>query len=248
MIILAGGFGERTRGVLGNVPKLLVETADGETILDHIVGDLDKNGLQSVIVTNGLFYDQIAKFVGKKHPNERTSIINDQKTRPEERLGALGDLLFAIDEASLEDGKELLVLPGDTAYWKSFLVDEFLKFASEHPDGFVTVVYDVGDKEKIRGNLGCAILDENSQITEFEEKPEKPKSPFAIIAIYLFRPEHVSLLRDFKSEGGNLNSPSNIIPYLMERKIKIYAYVSRGQVIDANSPEEIDKARRYGEG
>lgn len=93
--------------------------------------------------------------------------------------------------------------------------------------------------------MGCVTLGENSEIIEFEEKPEEPKSTLAIVAMYLFRPEHVKLLQEFKKEGGNLDSPSNIIPYLMKKGTKISAYLSKGKVVDANSLEQISEAKKY---
>jgi glucose-1-phosphate thymidylyltransferase len=244
-IILAGGFGERTNGVLKNTPKLLIKTADGQTIFDHVFQDLNKNGLDTSIVTNGLFYNAIAEYAHLNYPKKSLKIINDGKILPVERLGALGDLLFAIDGKS-GDGGEILVLPSDTAYWESFLIKNFLDFAKLHSDSFVTVAYDVKDLEKIRGNLGCVTLDKANRVVEFEEKPENPKSTLAIVAIYLFRPEHIKLLREFKESGGNLNSPSNIIPFLMDRGVKISAFLSKGKVVDANGPKEVSEAVAYG--
>ena len=244
-IILAGGFGERTKGLLGDIPKLLIKTADGQTILDHILRDLSGNKPEVTIVTNGYFYAQIAEYVSENYPQSSVDTINDQRMTPGERLGALGDLLFAIDKGK-KAGGDILVLPSDTAYWESFSINDFLDFASLHPESFVTVVYDVKDPEKIRRNLGCVVLDEANRVTEFEEKPESPKSTLAIIAIYLFRPEHIKLLREFGESGGDLNSPSNIIPFLMEHGIKISAFLSKGKVVDANGPSEISEAASYG--
>jgi Nucleoside-diphosphate-sugar pyrophosphorylase involved in lipopolysaccharide biosynthesis/translation initiation factor 2B, gamma/epsilon subunits (eIF-2Bgamma/eIF-2Bepsilon) len=245
-IILAGGFGERTKGLLGDTPKLLIKTADGQTILDHILQDLSDNKPGATVVTNGYFYTPIAKYVSENYPQGSVDTINDQRMTPGERLGALGDLLFAIDKGEKADG-DILVLPSDTAYWESFSIKDFLGFASLHTDSFVTVVYDVKDPEKIRRNLGCVVLDDKNRVTEFEEKPENPKSTLAIVAIYLFRPEHIKLLREFKESGGDLNSPSNIIPFLMERGVKISGFLSKGRVVDANGPKEISEAASYGQ-
>ncbi len=240
-VILAGGFGERTMGTLGEIPKLLIKTADGKTILGHVIQDLESAGLRTAIVTNDIFYDKINKFVP-----EDVSLINDKRRKPEERLGALGDLLLFTDSA--REGKndeDVLVLPSDTAYWESFSIKDFLAFAKNRPDSFVTVAYDTGDKGKIKGNLGCVELDGNFQVISFEEKPEEPKSTLAIIAIYLFRPEHIKLLREFRGKGGDLNSPSNIIPFLMKEGIKISVFLSKGKVIDANGPQEISEVSSY---
>jgi len=247
IIILAGGFGERTNKVLGDTPKLLIKTADGRTILDHILQDLGENNLGATIVTNGYFYAQIAEYVNENYPQSSINTINDQRMTPGERLGALGDLLFAVDTKKVKTDGDILVLPSDTAYWESFSVKDFSDFASLYPDSFVTVVYDVKDPEKIKRNLGCVTLDKENRIIEFEEKPENPKSTLAIVAIYLFRPEHVKLLREFKESGGDLNSPSNIIPFLMDKEIKISAFLSKGKVIDANGPKEISEAASYGQ-
>jgi len=55
------------------------------------------------------------------------------------RLGALGDLLFAINEEK-KAGGDILVLPATRAYWESFSMKDFLTLP-RCTGQFVTVVY-----------------------------------------------------------------------------------------------------------
>lgn len=246
-VILAGGFGVRTNHILQDTPKALIQTADGATILSHIISDLKENGLNDVtIVTNGRFYPAISTHVHDQMRRSDIAVLNDGRGTPEDRLGALGDLLFTLDSRQTESWKEsVLVLPSDTAYWESFSIGEFMEFAALHPDEFVTIVYDIHDVEKIKKKLGCAVVDDHNRIVEFTEKPEQPNSTMTILPIYVFRPRHIQLLRDFARQKGDLNSPSNIIPFLMKQDEPVLAYVSGNRVVDANGPEEIQQARQY---
>jgi len=246
-IILAAGFGERTKNVLCDMPKALIRVADGRTILDHVIADLNDTGISSItIVTNARFYTILSDYVHKTYRRKNIMVVNDGSHTPEQRLGALGDLLFALGtNPPVNPGEPVLVLPSDTAYWNAFSLADFLGFSRAHPDGFITAVYDAGDKGKIRGHLGCVLMDSEGRITDFEEKPDNPRSTLAIVALYIFGPEHRKLLEKFKDTGGDLNSPSNIIPFFMRHDIKIFGYAAKGNIVDANQPDDIQKANEY---
>ena len=242
-VILAGGFGVRTKNVLGDIPKALIKTSSGETLIDHLLNDLEKAGVKgNHVVSNSKYYPQISKQIEKRG----VSIAEDGAKEPSERLGALGDLLLAINKFGL--GKEsLLVLSSDYAYWESFSLSDFIKFSEEEKSRgcFLTIAWDTGDRSLVNGKFGCPFLDEDGFVISFEEKPQDPKSSLAILAFYLYRPEQIKFLEEFKDQGGNMDSPSNIIPFLMKSGVKIRTFVVNKEVVDAGTPEEIEKAKKY---
>jgi len=251
-VILAGGFGVRTQGILEGKPKALIKSSDGKTLLEHLLCDLEKSGFESaLIVSNHKFYDKFLdhlKELGEKDLKISTTLINNGVDDPEKRLGALGDFLFGVESPNLESWNgSFLVLSSDYAYWKAFKIGDFIEFANkaENRDCFLTVVRDTGDPAVIKGRFGCPEVDENGLIISFEEKPENPKGTLAILAFYLFRPIHVNSLKEFKGEGGNLDSPSNIIPYFLKKGVRASVFIVGNEAVDAGTPQEIDKARNY---
>jgi glucose-1-phosphate thymidylyltransferase len=246
-IILAGGFGKRTEGVLNHLPKTLIVTSDGKTILDHLIEDLKQNGLLKniSIVTNGKYYGVIANHIKKIYPTFNIQIINNWTQTAEDKLGALGDLMFTLKKIKNKTGP-FLVLSSDTNYWKSFSIKNFLDFFDKNKNGsFVTVVRDVKDPKIIKNRFGCAVLNSKNEFVEFIEKPSDPPSTYASIPFYIYEKEHIALLKKYAESGNNLDSPGNVLSYFLKNKIKIKAFVVKSDIIDAGTPEDIERARKY---
>jgi len=246
-VILAGGFGRRTEGILGDLPKTLLPTKDGETLLDHLVNDLSGTGFKSaVLVSNDKFFDVIKKHLREKKFELKVRVLNDGAENKETRLGAIGDMLLVVEKENFDrQDKSLLIVASDYAYWKSFKIGDFLEFAKEKKDHFVTIARDVKDTEIIKGRFGCLEINGKSEMVSFEEKPENPKSSLAAVAFYLYRPKHLKYLREYKEGGGNIDSPGYIIPYLLKKDVKIAVFVVEDNIIDVGNPEDIEKGKIY---
>ena len=76
--------------------------------------------------------------------------------------------------------------------------------------------------------FGIVIADENKRITEFEEKPENPRSNLASMGIYIFS---WSVLREaliaLKDQKG-CDFGKHIIPYVFEKAGRMFAYEFNG--------------------
>lgn len=57
-------------------------------------------------------------------------LLNDGSTSNENRLGAVGSIQFAIDEAKLA-GQPLLVVGGDTLLFDTFSIEKFMSHATD---------------------------------------------------------------------------------------------------------------------
>ena len=242
-IILAGGFGKRS-GLEG--PKTLIQTAEGKTILEHIILDLGDTGLHNVtIVSNSKHYPQISKALEKLKTPVSINLLQNGITEPQKALGALGDLLFAYNNLTDEDHSDFLVLPSDTTYWKQFSINNFLNFIKSVNYKFSTIASDVVDKNVIRGRFGCLIIGNNGKVTDFEEKPMDPKSSFRAIPFYYYRNSDLITLKKFVDSGGNIDSPGFFIPYLIHNNIDVFAMIVGNNVIDAGVPDDIKRAHNY---
>jgi glucose-1-phosphate thymidylyltransferase len=245
VIILAAGFGKRTQGILKNTPKTLIITKDGKTILDHTIEDLTYNcKIKNVyIVTNNRHYQTISDYV-KKFTQINIVVINDGRNTPEERMGSLGDLLFAYRTIKNKT-ENYLILPSDYAYWQAFSLKGFMDFSSQYPQDFCLIGYDVEKKEIIKNRFGCIVLDTNKTVVKFIEKPENPPSSLAASAFYMYRKSHLKILKNFIKEGNNGDSPGMFIPYLLNYKTIIKAFVVPYSLIDAGTPNDIERAKVY---
>ena len=97
-LILAAGYATRLRPLTDSIPKMLLPLAERpmlDYLLDRIreVDDLDEIHL----VTNARF----AGALGDWAPEDVT-VHDDGTTSNEDRLGAIGDIAFAIERGGLE--------------------------------------------------------------------------------------------------------------------------------------------------
>jgi glucose-1-phosphate thymidylyltransferase len=111
-VILAAGYATRLRPLTDDVPKHLLPVGDRpmlDWVLERVreVEDVDTVHL----VTNSRFAPAFRRWAEAN----QVAVYDDGTTSNEDRLGAVGDLRLAIDEAGLEDD-ELVVLAGDNLF------------------------------------------------------------------------------------------------------------------------------------
>ena len=76
--------------------------------------------------------------------------------------------------------------------------------------------------------FGVVIADENKRISEFQEKPEHPKSNLASMGIYIFSWSVMKEAMLALKDQPNLDFGMHIIPYIHERGKRIFAYEFNG--------------------
>ncbi|MDE7100548.1 MAG: NTP transferase domain-containing protein, partial [Anaeroplasmataceae bacterium] len=109
-ILLCAGYATRMYPLTENFPKPLLQIK-GKTIIDYLIDDLEKNHLieRYIIVSNHKFYSHFMDW--RKSRKEDILILDDGSTYNENRLGAVKDIWFAVEQASIND--DILVLAGD---------------------------------------------------------------------------------------------------------------------------------------
>ena len=126
-VILAAGYATRLRPLTDDVPKHLLPVGERpmlDWVLDRVreVEDVDTVHL----VTNSRFAPAFRRWA---EVNE-VAVYDDGTTSNEDRLGAVGDLRLAIDEAGLDDD-ELVVLAGDNLF--EFSLPRFVEWWRSKP-------------------------------------------------------------------------------------------------------------------
>lgn len=114
-IILAAGYATRLYPLTKNQPKPLLKVGN-QTILDSIVekmvavDELD----EILIVTNDKFHTHFEEWAKEATYGIKLTVINDGTLSNEDRLGALGDINFVIEQAKVED--DLMIAAGDNLF------------------------------------------------------------------------------------------------------------------------------------
>ena len=235
-VLLAAGYGTRIRSLFPETPKALIEVG-GCALIDHLFANLAGSGVveSAVVVTNDRYHDALRRHLAAAAPLLPTSVISDGTASEEERLGALGDLQLALRR--LDRGGDVLVAATD-----KLLAFEPLRFARELAAP-VTLCVRMPDRRHLAGRHGCVLLDAAGRIVDFEEKPERPKSNIASLAVYVLTPAAQDLLDDYLRGGGNRDAPGHFLSWLT-RATTVYGYLTAGGAYDVGTPESCAEAQR----
>ena len=181
-LILAAGYATRLYPLTLHKAKPLLEVSGKpiiEWLVDQLMGVSDLDTIY--IVTNDKFAKDFQAWADSYHkaqPKAKFKIVNDGSTDDSNKLGAIGDINLVLTRENLI-GSDLLVLAGDS------LFSESLKpFVDSARNSEATVaLFDVGDVEAMK-KYACVTTDSSGVITDFEEKPAKPTTTLAAIALY----------------------------------------------------------------
>jgi glucose-1-phosphate thymidylyltransferase len=246
-IILAAGYATRLYPLTKNIPKPLLKIK-GRPIIDYLVDqanqlpDLD----EIIVVSNHRFVRAFENWAAQRkaravqqenapgtHTDRRSlpvTILDDGTRSENERLGAIGDIQYCIDQCSIDD--DLLVMAGDNLFTWS-LLEAWRHFKQYGND---MIVGHALDNPEDRYRFAIAEVDSDGLVTHLEEKPSHPRSDIGVYAIYFYRRDTVPLFRQYLAEGNNPDAPGHFPTWLYKKK-PIRVYFFEGQCIDIGTPE-----------
>ena len=218
-LILAAGYATRLRPLTDSIPKMLLPLAE-RPMLDYLVDRIHEvPEIEEIhLVTNARFAPAFRDWAPAG-----LVVHDDGTTSNDDRLGAIGDIAFAIERGELE-GEDLLIVAGDNLI--GYSLAEFVAFWRAH-EGSAIAVRDLGDPELLR-QYGVVELDEDDRVVGLEEKPAEPKSDLAATASYLYLADHLALLPRYVEEGNPLDAPGNFMVWLHTRE-PVYGYRAEGE-------------------
>jgi glucose-1-phosphate thymidylyltransferase len=238
-LILAAGYATRLYPLTLNKAKPLLEVG-GKPIIEWLVDNLRTVPTlrTTYIVTNAKFandFQSWATAYQNLHPEMKIKIINDGSKSDDDKLGAIGDINLVLTHEHLEVD-DLLVIAGDNLFDQS--VSDFVNAAK----GSVATVaiYDVGDLEAMK-KYGVVTIDDKGVVTNLEEKPEKPKSTLAAIALYYYSRNVLPLFKTYIAEGNNPDQPGRFLEWLYKRK-PVNTFQIKGRWLDIGSKETLEIA------
>ena len=177
-IILAAGYATRLYPLTQNTPKPLLPVG-GRPMLEHVLDSSEAIGGidHTYVVTNDKFTGHFEDW-RRTQPHRTCTVVNDGTTSNEDRLGAIGDLHWVIEQHGIDD--DLLVIAGDNLF-----TGDLSGFGARCRETQTPVlgVYDVGSLEEAT-KYGVVAVNDTGQISSFEEKPAQPQSTLIGIALY----------------------------------------------------------------
>lgn len=211
-LILAAGYATRLYPLTQHFPKPLLPVG-GRSILDRLLDDLDVIPAigRHIVVTNATFYPHFAQWREASRYAHEILLLNDGTTSNDNRLGAVRDLLLAIETLQLDE--DLLVLAGDNVVDFSFagLAD----FAREKETSCITCHHE--PSLTALQKTGVLVMDEKYRVEAIQEKPPQPASHWAVPPFYLYRAEDFGLIRSALVEGCGPDAPGHLAAWLCRR-------------------------------
>jgi len=232
-IILAAGFATRLYPLTENKAKSLLKI-NGKPMIDYLVEKIEeiKEIDEIIIITNNKFYQDFLKWKGDR---KILTILNDGVSELKEKLGAIGDLLFVINEKKIDN--DFLLISGDNLFDYS-LKEPYEIFKKQEKD--LSLFYDIENIEEAK-RFGVVLIKDNI-ILDFEEKPQNPKSTICSSSTYFFRKSTIPLVKEF-ARKGIADQPGLFLQYLY-KKIPIYAYITHGKWLDIGTKDSLEKAQK----
>lgn len=235
-IILAAGYATRLYPLTIDKAKALLPVYD-RPIIDYIVDEMNTlDDLERIIVvSNHRFASQFEDWADLRNkaagPGEKPIVIvDDQTVSEEDRLGAIGDIQFCVDQLKIDD--ELLVIAGDNLF--TYRLRDAWSYYRGH--GIDTVLGSHMPAGTDLRRYAVAVLDDDGQITSMIEKPPEPQSDIAVFATYFYRQDTVPLIREYLESGNQPDAPGNFPVWLHTRK-PVRCYLFDGICIDIGTPE-----------
>ena len=240
ILILAGGYGTRLYPLVKDTPKALLEVC-GKTLIDHVLEKFYKlPGVEEVcVVTNDKFYSLLKAWAGHKTAVPfPIRVISDGTKTPEERLGAVGDILFVLDKEKTP--ADWLVAGSDNLFDQG--VDEFMRFATAKAPSTTVGAYDIREVAAA-SKYGVLALDPDGRLRSLEEKPKAPKSSLISMCLYYFPKEILPLIHRYVDETHSTDTTGGCIQWLY-LKSPVYGFKFQGKWYDIGSLESYDQAQK----
>ena len=231
-LVLAAGYGTRMAEVTGNIPKALIKLG-GMTILDHLLQKLAELDVDVHLVTNDRFMPQFRTWFDESA--QSLKMISDGSTHVENRLGATGDLAFAIRTFGFKD--DLLVVAADNLLNFSMkgMLAEFLQFRE------VMLAVRRNSSMEDQTRRGVVELATDGIIKHFQEKPDNPASLMMAAPLYMIPKDLLPEIDHYLSIGGNPDAPGYLMEYLVSNHI-VRGWQIPGEIVDVGNPASYSQA------
>lgn len=194
-IILAAGEGKRLRPITKVIPKCLLPVYD-KPMIYYPLEKLVEAGIKDVLIITKPKEEKLFRKVLNKFDKARISYTHQKKAR-----GPVDALKIA--EKYVKKEKIILIF-GDNIFQDS--LENAVKNFNSGAHVFLKKVYNPHE-------FGIAELSEERKILSIEEKPENPKTNYAVIGCYLYDEKVFDYARKLKREKNrelDITSLNNI--------------------------------------
>ena len=243
-IILAGGTGSRLFPITKGISKQLLPIYD-KPMIYYPLSILMLSGIKEVLIITT--QDDNNNF--KKTLGDGTAFGIKIEYAIQNEPNGLAQA-FVIGEKFIGSDNVCLLL-GDNIFWGQGFTD-ILKNAVNKDEGATIFGYQVKDPER----YGVVEFDENKQVLSLTEKPNKPKSNYAVTGLYFYDKDVIEIAKNVKlSSRGEYEITCVNVEYMKQKKLTVellgrgYAWLDTGTYTSlleaANFVETLENRQGY---
>ena len=233
-IILAGGAGTRLFPASLPISKILL-TIYNKPMIYYPLSTFLRAGIKDIlIITNEADYENFKKLLG-----DGSQIGINIKYRIQYVQKGIADA-FIIGEDFIEKDSVALILGDNVFYGQDF--GTIMKNAINKNKGATVFGYEVPDPER----FGVVEFDENKKVISLEEKPQKPKSNYAVTGLYFYDKDVCKYAQTLKPSGrGELEITDLNKIYLEKGKLNVEILDKSFKWLDTGTHESMLEASIY---
>lgn len=247
-MLLAGGKGSRLSALTQNLAKPAVSFGGKYRIIDFTLSNCTNSGIETVGVLTQyqpLFlhsYIGIGSAWDLDRSNGGVTVLPPyaEASGVKWYKGTASAIYQNLNYLKQYDPEYVLILSGDHIYKMNYA--KMLDYHIEKDADVSISVIEVPWEEASR--FGIMNTNEEMEVTEFEEKPQFPRSNLASMGIYIFK---WSILKEFLEMDARNPESSNdfgkdVIPLLLEENKKLVAYPFKGYWKDVGTVKSLWEA------
>ena len=239
-IILAGGSGTRLAPLTNVISKQLLPVYDKPMICYPLSNLMNINIKEILIISTPFDVPNIQKFLGD---GSDLGIKIEYAVQVEPK--GIADA-FIVGEKFIGNDSVCLIL-GDNIFYGSEidsanLVEKFEKIKSNQIGAYI-FAYQVSDPER----YGVIEFDENNEMAiGIEEKPQKPRSNWAVTGLYIYNNEVVKIAKNLKpSARGELEITDVNKKYLEMKNLGVVKLKRGFAWLDAGTPDSLLDSAKF---
>lgn len=247
-MLLAGGQGSRLYALTEFTAKPAVSFGAKYRIIDFPLSNCINSGIDTVGVLTQYQPLQLNEYIGNGQPWDLDRTFGGVTVLPPYQgkkgadwyKGTANAIYQNLKYISRYDPDYVLILSGDHIYKMDYA--KMLRAHKKTGAACTISVLEVPIEEASR--FGILSADENNKIFKFEEKPKNPTSTKASMGIYIFNKDALFkyLEEDAADENSSNDFGKNIIPTMLEKGEKMYAYNFEGYWKDVGTIKSLWEA------